>query len=468
MWDVIVKTLRNFFFFLDTILYGFIEEVYNFILRLSTFNLFDYETDIAPIAQRVYLFLGIIMLFRIAFLLITIIVNPVDSFDKKQKEQYQGRVIPSVIITLLLVIALPFIFNLTIEVQNKVLDVQPDPENPGELMMGDNNLIRKVILPTMPEYKDKRGVPKWTCIYNLRAFKVYDSSVSASITSREDALRNILLGDSYLKFISSNYYTLDQDTHKVTLYGDEYDVLKEYVNNHVDEIGNYDSTILNDFPELDDSYLSDDWVGNSGRTNPQIIKYAAYNIGDDILTSFGNTIGTVTGEYGKTTNGYTSVDGDMTFFLTYGVENATEPTKYACMPYLNGYSVFQGSVTLRSYSSYQNLSDRMYEVYNEDELQEGIFYWSLIDAEAEQEFYPMEGGKLIVSYLMKTFMKSNNTQYQDRINIGDYNGLKILQAMDETNISSDKYIEYTPFISTILILGVLIVIASVTLDIALR
>ncbi|MFA5602563.1 MAG: hypothetical protein WDA21_02365, partial [Bacilli bacterium] len=390
-------------------------------------------------------------------------------------------------ITLLLVIALPFIFNLTIEVQNKVLDVQPDPENPGELMMGDDNLIRKVILPIMPEYKLYTSTYGYECKYQLA--NLIETTDPVELTD-EQVLTNLFYGGIYAVYVKD-----------ANVRNDEVYISREEKNKWLDLVkldnGEYD---IYNYPQIDDTLENENITRNSV-TLPAFVEYKSSTVDrglGEVIVEIVHGI-----FYDENTNywyskGSTSSDPGVEKILGFGSKPLSgstynfgdAPLKTSCLPYFFTVNSIERSHydwdivatydydfirttylfvlhdednDLNNYSLYENLSD-----YDLTEIN-GFPYYTLVEAKPNiLEEYPLEGGKLIVSYLMQTFMKSNNAEYKEAIKSGGYVTLTETKAMDETNISSDKYIEYTPFISTILILGVLIVIASVTLDIALR
>ena len=77
------KILRRFFIGLDSVLFNFISTLYDLLMEISRTTILS-QGEIARLAQRIELLLGIFMLFKLSFSLITYIVNP-DDFSDKQK-----------------------------------------------------------------------------------------------------------------------------------------------------------------------------------------------------------------------------------------------------------------------------------------------------------------------------------------------------------------------------------------------
>lgn len=132
---------RTFFTFLDRIVYQLISWGYELLLYLANLDLFGMSrvaeegaavSPIVTFSSRIYAFLGIFMLFRLAFSILQYIMDP-DSFSDKTKGF--GKLVRNVLISLILVVATPFIFSFALNVQTRVLDSNII----GNLVLGTNN-----------------------------------------------------------------------------------------------------------------------------------------------------------------------------------------------------------------------------------------------------------------------------------------------------------------------------------------
>lgn len=112
------KIMRRFFLSLDSVLFNFIDVLYDLLMSISRTSILT-QGEIAQFAQRIELLLGIFMLFKLAFSLITYIVNP-DDFSDKQKGF--GKLIQSAVISLLMLVLVPYIFQMAFNLQTKVLE----------------------------------------------------------------------------------------------------------------------------------------------------------------------------------------------------------------------------------------------------------------------------------------------------------------------------------------------------------
>lgn len=117
MLDVVLKVIRYLFFFLDVIVYQCIEWTYNIILNLSEIKLFG-DDALDGFANRIYLLIGVIMLFKVAVSLINYFLNP-ESFDDTKVGF--GSVLKRLVVTLVLIFAVPLIFELAYDFQSTVL-----------------------------------------------------------------------------------------------------------------------------------------------------------------------------------------------------------------------------------------------------------------------------------------------------------------------------------------------------------
>ena len=112
------KILRRFFIGLDSVLFNFISTLYDLLMEISRTTILS-QGEIARLAQRIELLLGIFMLFKLSFSLITYIVNP-DDFSDKQKGF--GKLIQSAVISLLMLVLVPYIFQMAFNLQTKILE----------------------------------------------------------------------------------------------------------------------------------------------------------------------------------------------------------------------------------------------------------------------------------------------------------------------------------------------------------
>ena len=109
--------LRFIAFWIDKVIYPFIGVVYNLLLDIAETNVFTDEV-IDVFASKVYALLGIFMLFKVSFSILTYIVNP-DSFTDKNKGF--SKLISNVLITLALLLFTPWIFSQAMEIQRIIL-----------------------------------------------------------------------------------------------------------------------------------------------------------------------------------------------------------------------------------------------------------------------------------------------------------------------------------------------------------
>ena len=112
------KIFRRFFFSIDEILFNFIGTLYDLLMAISRTSILT-QGDIASFAARIEVLLGIFMLFKVSFSLITYVVNP-DDFSDKSKGF--GKLIQNSVISLILLVLVPYIFQMAFSLQTKVLE----------------------------------------------------------------------------------------------------------------------------------------------------------------------------------------------------------------------------------------------------------------------------------------------------------------------------------------------------------
>ncbi len=118
MQSTFIDGIREFFSIVDSGIYSLIGTLYNIIVDLANTSIVK-EQSISDISNKLYSFIGIFMLFRITFSLITYIINP-DSVTDKEKGG--SKLITNIIITFALVILCPWGFDKVWEAQRIILD----------------------------------------------------------------------------------------------------------------------------------------------------------------------------------------------------------------------------------------------------------------------------------------------------------------------------------------------------------
>ena len=119
-WDV----LRGFLFAIDSIIYEFIIKVYNLFMEIANTTIFS--DDIIDIfLGKVYALLGIFMLFKVSFSLLSYIANP-DQFVDKNKGL--NKIIVTVITSLALIVFTPYIFKQAMDLQRIILKENTIPK----------------------------------------------------------------------------------------------------------------------------------------------------------------------------------------------------------------------------------------------------------------------------------------------------------------------------------------------------
>ena len=103
---------------IDRTIYTWIPKIYDLIIRLASYEIFSADT-INGLSRRIYALLGIFMLFKLSFSMVSYIVNP-DDFSDKSKGF--GGLIKNVIVSMVMIVAVPYIFAEAFYVQKMILD----------------------------------------------------------------------------------------------------------------------------------------------------------------------------------------------------------------------------------------------------------------------------------------------------------------------------------------------------------
>lgn len=109
---------------IDTVIYGFIDYVYDIFNALAKVNIFDIE-DYKTIVRNIYVVLGMVMLFALAYSLLRAVINP-DEFAKGDNSF--PKLVKNVVISLAIIAILPSAFTLAFNVQNTILNQDTIPK----------------------------------------------------------------------------------------------------------------------------------------------------------------------------------------------------------------------------------------------------------------------------------------------------------------------------------------------------
>jgi len=118
MWETVSGIIRNIFFSLDKIVFGLIGDVYGLLLQICRTSVFDTDA-IHSFSSRIYVFIGLFMLFKLSISLITYLLNP-DDFAKGDKNF--GKIIKNAILALVMIVLCPYIFTELFEFQSIILE----------------------------------------------------------------------------------------------------------------------------------------------------------------------------------------------------------------------------------------------------------------------------------------------------------------------------------------------------------
>ena len=129
--EIVQNLFRTLMFFLDNIVYGLIPQIYKLFVYLSELNLYssDGNNPIQVLISRIYVLLGIFMLFKVSFSLLQYIVDP-SAFRDSSKGM--GKLVTNVLVALVLLVTVPSIFRFATDIQTTVVSSNVI----GELILG--------------------------------------------------------------------------------------------------------------------------------------------------------------------------------------------------------------------------------------------------------------------------------------------------------------------------------------------
>ena len=132
----ILDTIQNGIFWLllklDAIVYSFIDWIYQIILMLANGDILGNTNLVDELINRLYLIIGVIILFLVAYSLLRSMVNPDEILKGKESPI---KIIQNVIISVVLIAVIPYIFTFAMDFQNSLLK----QNTIGRLILGEGN-----------------------------------------------------------------------------------------------------------------------------------------------------------------------------------------------------------------------------------------------------------------------------------------------------------------------------------------
>lgn len=106
---------------INSMVYGLVKSIFQVFMNLVNTTMFN-ETIIETFTQRIYVVLGIYMLFKLAFSLLSSIVDPNTLLDK---EKGMGKIVTRTIIALMMLVFVPYVFEFALEWQDNIAVAVP-------------------------------------------------------------------------------------------------------------------------------------------------------------------------------------------------------------------------------------------------------------------------------------------------------------------------------------------------------
>ena len=127
----ILQLLDTVFIYINSLVYDFISFLYQIFVAIAGAQIFTSE-QYQTIASRVYVIIGVVSLFFIAYALLNAIVDP----DGNSKSEYSvKKIIPNIIIVIMLIGFVPVLFSMAYKIQEIVVSTNIIPK----IILGKDN-----------------------------------------------------------------------------------------------------------------------------------------------------------------------------------------------------------------------------------------------------------------------------------------------------------------------------------------
>ena len=117
MGGVIAEYLWKFLIWLVTGIFQFVGYAYQLFIVLAETNIFNNDTY-TEIANKIYIILGVIMLFVVAYNILTLIIDP----DKNKGGAAVEKLLKNIVISFIMIVLVPSLFNFAFKVQGAILN----------------------------------------------------------------------------------------------------------------------------------------------------------------------------------------------------------------------------------------------------------------------------------------------------------------------------------------------------------
>lgn len=209
---LITDLFRSMSFFFDKLIYGFVGTIYNLLVEIAETSIFTEEV-IDIFAGKIYALLGIFMLFKVSFSILTYIVNPDDFTDKNKGF---SKLISNVLITLGLLVLTPWLFTQAMEVQKIILR----DNIIGKLFINTTNTT---VLPTTADPGSLMAYQTYKAFFHVDT----QSFPNCEVQSVEGTLKDVtqcssetgISGDKFENYANTLHYS--EASNSVAIYMDD-------------------------------------------------------------------------------------------------------------------------------------------------------------------------------------------------------------------------------------------------------
>ena len=134
-----IGILYTLFAVIDSAIYGIASSLFKIIFDLATVQFFT-EPQIKAVANRVYIVVGVLMLFKIVISAVQYLINP-DSFEDKEKGL--GGLLKKTAVSIGLIVVIPTIFQFLMAIQGPIIKTLPSVilgSSPSESTINNDSL----------------------------------------------------------------------------------------------------------------------------------------------------------------------------------------------------------------------------------------------------------------------------------------------------------------------------------------
>ena len=170
--NCIFDAILSLFAVIDSMVYGLVSLLAGLLISLSEIRLSD--SLIADFSSRIFVILGILMLFKLTMSLINVVVNPEALTDKQEGT---GKIVSRIVIMLVMLLSVNWVFSFAMQAQGGIVRTIP------KLLLGTNDTLDGYTASEIENGDYKNSSTEEMAALSLKAFVTKNGNCDETSTA---------------------------------------------------------------------------------------------------------------------------------------------------------------------------------------------------------------------------------------------------------------------------------------------